>query len=276
MVSKLGGTVAFITGAGRGVGRAIAMNFAQNGADLVLVDVAKDIDGVPYSLANESQLLATGRLCEELGVAVVIVYADIRIQAEVSAAVDTAISRFGQIDILVNNAGITVSSGKTVHDITDDEWKLMLDTDLTGAWRTIKTIGPSMVNRKSGSIINISATAGLVGYRDFAAYVAAKHGLIGLTKAAALDYAPHHVRVNAICPGAIKDDKKYEGKMLSEMALGLGINQSEYESIFAQLQPNNELLDPDDVANAAVWQAQDGAAKMIGGVIALDGGFSIK
>jgi NAD(P)-dependent dehydrogenase (short-subunit alcohol dehydrogenase family) len=276
MVLKLEGKVAFVTGAARGVGRATAVAFAKEGADVVLVDVAKSINGVPYCVGTGSQLLATAQRCEELGVAVEVVHADVRRQTEVSAAVQRALRRFGQVDILVNNAGIAAPSGKSVHDFTEDEWQLMLDVNLTGAWRVIKEVGPGMVERKSGSIINISSTAGVVAYRHFAGYVAAKHGLIGLTKAAALDYAPHRVRVNAICPGSIRDDRDYEGIMLSEIARALDVDQTEYESVFTQSQPNNELLNPSDVAAAALWLAMDDSMKMIGSVITLDGGFSIK
>ncbi|MCP1121464.1 SDR family oxidoreductase [Robbsia andropogonis] len=276
MVLKLEGKVAFITGAARGLGRATALTFSREGADVVLLDVAANIGHVPYNLSNESQLLATAQRCEELGAAVEVVKADVRKQTEVAAAVQRALRRFGQVDILVNNAGIAGPSGKAVHDVSEDEWQVMLDVNLTGAWRTIKEIGPGMVERKSGSIINISSTAGVIAYRHFAGYVAAKHGLIGLTKAAALDYAPHRVRVNAICPGSIRDDQDYEGTMLSGIARALDVDQNEYESVFTQSQPNNELLNPDDVAAAALWLATDDATRMIGGVITLDGGFSIK
>ncbi|QEZ46780.1 SDR family oxidoreductase [Cupriavidus oxalaticus] len=276
MASELVGKVAFITGAARGAGRAMAMSFAREGADVVLLDVGKNIEGVPYSLANESQLRATAELCEAKGAAVEVLLADVRQQSDLANAVQRAMRRFGQIDILVNNAGIAGPSGAIVHDVSENDWQLMLDINLTGAWRAIKEIGPYMVARKSGSIINISSTAGVVAYRHFAGYVAAKHGLIGLTKAAALDYAPHRVRVNAICPGSIRDDRRVEGKMLSEIARALDINQDEYESVFIQSQPNNELLAPDDIAQAALWLASDQAMKMVGGVITLDGGFSIK
>ncbi|WP_354681931.1 SDR family oxidoreductase [Cupriavidus necator] len=276
MASELAGKVAFITGAARGVGRATAMIFAREGADVVLVDVATNIDGVPYSLATESQLRATAELCEAEGAAVEVVLADVRKQSDMGNAVHRAMKRFGQIDILVNNAGIAGPSGAIVHEVREDEWQLMLDINLTGAWRAIREIGPGMVERKSGSIINISSTAGVVAYRHFAGYVAAKHGLIGLTKAAALDYAPHRVRVNAICPGSIRDDFRVEGIMLSEIARALDVDQDEYESVFTQSQPNNELLAPVDVARAALWLASEQSVKMVGGVITLDGGFSIK
>lgn len=276
MPSELTGKVAFITGAARGVGRATAVTFAREGADVILIDVGSNIDGVPYDLANESQLRATAELCEAAGAAVEIVLADVRQQSAVANAVHRALSRFGQIDVLVNNAGIARPSGTILHDVSEDEWQLMLDINLTGAWRTIKEIAPGMVKRKAGSIINISSTAGVVAYRHFAGYVAAKHGLVGLTKAAALDYAPHRVRVNAICPGSIRDDYQVEGKMLSEIAVALDVDLDDYESVFTQSQPNNELLAPHDVARAALWLASDQAEKMVGSVITLDGGFSTK
>lgn len=276
MASQLAGKVAFITGAARGVGRATALAFAREGADLVLVDVARNVYGVPYDLGNESQLLATRELCETAGAAVECVAADVRRQADVAEAVRRAVERFGQVDVLVNNAGIAAPSGAVLHEVSEDGWQLMLDINLTASWRTIREIAPAMVARRSGSIVNIVSTAGVVAYRHFAGYVAAKHGLIGLTKAAALDYAPHRVRVNAICPGSIRDDPEVEGKMLGEIARALDVGRDEYEAAFTQSQPNNELLSPHDVAEAAVWLASDRASKMVGGVITLDGGFSIK
>lgn len=276
MAEELAGKVALITGAGRGVGRATAMAFAAAGADLVLLDVAGNIAGVPYDLASESQLRATAELCEARGVAVQAVIADVRKQPDMARAVQGAIGRFGRIDVLVNNAGIAAPSGAILHEVDEDEWQVMLDINLTGAWRAIKEVAPGMVARRSGSIINIASTAGVVAYRHFAGYVATKHGLVGLTKAAALDYAPYRVRVNVICPGSIRDDRGVEGKMLGEIANALGVDDNEYESIFTQSQPNNDLLTPEDVAKAALWLASDQSFRMVGGVITLDGGFSIR
>jgi NAD(P)-dependent dehydrogenase (short-subunit alcohol dehydrogenase family) len=265
-----------ITGAGRGLGRACATEFARHGADLLLLDIGHDLAAVPYPLASSDQLAHTAALCEACGVAVLAVEADVQDPASVTRAVDQAFDRFGCVDVLVNGAGIAAPSGKIIHDISEEEWMLMLNIDLSGAWRMMKAVAPAMVAQRSGSIINIASTAGLVGYRHFAAYVAAKHGLIGLTKAAALDYAPAKVRVNALCPGSVRDDPRIDGRMLAEIARSLNVDVAEHEQIFVQAQPMNALIEPPDVAAAALWLAGDGSRQVTGSVITVDGGFTTR
>ncbi|KKN57745.1 hypothetical protein LCGC14_0559050 [marine sediment metagenome] len=271
---RLDGKVALITGAARGLGRACALKFAQEGVDLVLLDVAGNIEGVPYQLGSQSQLEYTAKCCQQFGVVVRHMRVDIRNMAEINQAVDEALSCFEHIDILVNNAGIAAPSGKVVHDVTEAEWLLMQDIDLNGAWRMIKAVGRLMAQQRRGSIINIASTAGLVGYRNFSGYVAAKHAIIGLTKAASLDYAPLKVRVNALCPGSVRDCETVEGKMLSEIARSLDVDVNEHEAVFTQSQPMNELIEPIDIANAATWLASDESYRVTGSVITVDAGFT--
>ena len=273
---KLQDKVAFITGAARGIGRACALRYAEEGADLVLLDVARDLDEIPYPLGSKRQLNETADRCRDRGAAVLAVVADIREQAELSEAVASALDRFGRIDVLVNNAGVAAPSGKAVHEITDREWMVMLDIDLFGAWRMIREVAPVMLRQRSGSVVNVASTAGLVGYRNFAAYVTAKHGLIGLTKAAALDYAASSVRVNALCPGSVRDDPDLEGRMLTEIA---GCRQGlpvDHEDTLVERQPMKQLVEADDVAGAAVWLGGDDSARVTGSVITVDGGFTAR
>ncbi|MFF1416912.1 SDR family oxidoreductase [Streptomyces sp. NPDC058200] len=273
---RLTGRTVVVTGAGRGLGRMCAVRFAEEGADLVLLDAGGDIGGVPYPLATESQLERTAHLCRKAGATTLSVLADVRDTAAVTAAVDTALRRFDRIDVLVNNAGIAAPSGTPVHEITDDAWQLMLDVDLSGAWRMIRAVAPDMLRRREGSIINIASTAGLVGYRNFAAYVAAKHALVGLTKAAALDFAPLRVRVNAVCPGSVRDASHVEGRMLSEIARSLDVGADEYEQAFVTAQPMNTLVEPEDVAGAVLWLAGDDSRQVTGTTVTVDGGFTAR
>ncbi|MFI6130865.1 SDR family oxidoreductase [Micromonospora sp. NPDC051141] len=272
----LTGRTAMVTGAGRGLGRAIAVALAGAGADLVLLDVARDLPGVPYPMASPSQLAHTAALCRDAGAAVLARQADVRDLRAIEESVAAATQRFGTIDVLVNNAGIAAPSGRAVHDIDEEQWELMLDVDLSGAWRTIHAVGGLMMRRRSGSIVNVSSTAGLVGYRHFAGYVAAKHGLIGLTRAAALDYAPYRMRVNAVCPGSVRDDPRVEGRMLAEIARSLEVPVAEHEETFVRDQPMNTLIEPDDVAAAVLWLAGDGARQVTGSVLTVDGGFTTR
>lgn len=273
---RLTGKVVLVTGAARGLGRAIATACAAEGADLVLSDVCAAIPGVPYPLGSRSQLDHTVALCRERGAAVLTAEADVRDGAAVRDVVSTALDRFGQIDVVVNNAGIAAPSGTPVHEITEDEWSLMIDVDLSGAWRVMRETAASMCARRSGSIVNIASTAATVGYRHFAAYVAAKHGVVGLTKAAALDYAPMKVRVNAVCPGSVRDVPEVEGAMLGEIAKALDVPVHEHEKTFAESQPMNALVEPSDVAGAVVYLASDDSVQVTGSVLTVDGGFTTR
>ncbi|MFF3126461.1 SDR family oxidoreductase [Streptomyces sp. NPDC057908] len=270
----LAGKAAIVTGAARGIGRACALAYARAGADLLLTDIGHDLEGVPYPLGTPSQLAHTARLCREQGTTVITAEADVRDLDAVRRVTDSALDRFGRIDVLLNNAGIAAPSGKTVHDIAPDEWDLMLDIDVSGAWRMIRSVGAAMIGRRSGSVINVASTAGLVGYRHFAGYVTAKHALVGLTKAAALDLAPFGVRVNALCPGSVRDDDAAEGTMLTEIARSLEVPVEEHEETFVAAQPMNRLIEPEDVAGAAVWLGSDDARQVTGTTVTVDGGFT--
>jgi NAD(P)-dependent dehydrogenase (short-subunit alcohol dehydrogenase family) len=273
---RLTGKTVIVTGAARGLGRACAVACADEGADLVLLDIRAELPGVPYPLGTAGQLAHTARLCRDTGAAVLTVPTDVRDTHSVETAVALAGDRFGRIDVVVNNAGIAAPSGKPVHEIGEDEWSLMLDVDLSGAWRMIRAVGKAMSAQRSGSIVNVASTAGLVGYRHFAGYVAAKHGLIGLTKAAALDYAPTKVRVNAVCPGSVRDDPTAEGRMLAEIARALDVPVSEHEQTFVEAQPMNALIEPEDVAAAVVYLASDDSRQVTGSVLTVDGGFTAR
>ncbi|GGZ23558.1 SDR family oxidoreductase [Streptomyces nitrosporeus] len=273
---RLRGKTVLVTGAARGLGRATAAACAAEGADLLLLDLCGDLPGVPYPLGTRAQLEHTAKLCRAEGGTVLTARCDVRELSSVEAAVELAEDRFGRIDGVVNNAGIASPSGKPVHGIDEDEWSLMIDVDLSGAWRVIRTVGRAMSARRSGSIVNIASTAGLVGYRHFAGYVAAKHGLIGLTKAAALDYAPAKVRVNAVCPGSVRDDPAVEGRMLAEIARALEVPVSEHEQTFVTAQPMNALIEPGDVADTVVHLLSDGSRQVTGSVLTVDGGFTAR
>lgn len=274
--ARLAGKAAIVTGAARGIGRACALAFAAAGADLVLCDIGQDLPGVPYPLGSASQLAHTARLCGERGATVLTAKADVRDLDAAERLVATTVDRFGRVDVLLNNAGIAAPSGKPVHRIDPDEWQLMIDVDLSGAWRMIRAVGAVMCDQRSGSIINVSSTAGLVGYRHFAGYVTAKHALVGLTKAAALDFAPLLVRVNALCPGSVRDDAAMEGRMLAEIARSLEVPVEEHEQAFVAAQPMNSLVESTDVANAAVWLASDESRQVTGTVLSVDGGFTAR
>jgi NAD(P)-dependent dehydrogenase (short-subunit alcohol dehydrogenase family) len=274
--APLEGRCVIVTGAARGLGRATAAALADAGADLVLLDVASDLPGVGYPLGTADQLDHTAELARKAGAGVLTVQADVRDAAAVEAAVEVAIARFGRVDGLVNSAGIVAPSGKIAHEITEAEWQLMIDVDLHGSWRMVRAVAPHLVRQRSGSIVNVSSTAGLVGYRHFAGYVTAKHALVGLTKACALDYAPYGVRVNALCPGSIRDDPALDGRMLAEVARCLDVPLAGHEQLFTESQPTNRLVEAAEVAAAALWLLSEGSRHVTGTALPVDGGFTIR
>jgi len=272
--ARLAGQVAVVTGAARGIGRAIACRFAAEGADVVLLDVARDIAGCPYPLGTSAQLTTTAGRCAAHGVTVATHEVDVRDGDAAAAAVEQTLDRFGRIDVLVNNAGVAGPAGRPVHETADADWQFMIDINLTGAFTMTKLVAPGMTRGRRGSIVNVSSTAGLVGYRHFAGYVAAKHGLIGLTRAAALDYAPHGVCVNVVCPGSVVDEPDLEGRMLGEIARSLRLPPEESEEVFVRDQPTNRLVRAAAVADACLWLAA--AGDVTGAVVPVDGGFTVR
>ncbi len=270
----LAGRTAVVTGAARGIGRACATAFAQEGADLLLLDVAAPVTDVPYPLGTASQLDHTAALCRDLGASVLVRQVDVRDLDGLEGAAADAHERFGRIDVLLNNAGIAAPSGQPVHECEERDWEVMLDINLSGPWRGIRAVAGRMTRQRGGSIINVASTAALVGYRHFAGYAASKHGVVGLTKAAALDLAPYQVRVNALCPGSVRDDPAVEGAMLAEIARSLQIPTDEHEATFVRDQPMNALVEPESIAAAAVWLASDASRQVTGSILTVDAGFT--
>jgi NAD(P)-dependent dehydrogenase (short-subunit alcohol dehydrogenase family) len=264
----------FITGAARGIGRATAVAFAGRGANLLLTDVCADLEGCPYPLGTHEQLEETARRCRERGARVVATAADVRRQDEIDTAVTRCREELGDVDVLVNNAGIVGPAGVPAHELDERAWTLLVDVDLNGVWRCARAVLPEMVARRSGAIVNVSSTAGLVAFPFFANYVAAKHGVIGLTRALALDYAPYGIRVNAVSPTSVRDDPALDSGMLAGVAGMLGVEGADYEQLSVPHHPLGTLVDAADVTAAIVWLASADAARVTGAVIPVDAGFT--
>jgi NAD(P)-dependent dehydrogenase (short-subunit alcohol dehydrogenase family) len=265
-----------ITGAGRGVGRATAEAFAAADTALLLIDVCGEIEGLPYPLASRDDLEATGELCRSLGASVVTAAADVRRADEVAAAVARGRAELGPFEVLVNNAGVVGPSGVVAHELDEAAWDVVVDIDLGGPWRCAKAVLPDLVARRGGAIVNVASTAGLVAFPHFANYVAAKHGLVGLTRALALDYAPYGIRVNAVAPTSIRDEARLASGMLAGVAGMLGVGTDDYEALSLPHHPLGSLVTAADVAQAVLWLASDAASHVTGAVLPVDAGFSVR
>ncbi|MEU6443114.1 glucose 1-dehydrogenase [Streptomyces sp. NPDC047046] len=244
--------VAFVTGAGSGIGRATATAFAAEGAAVIVADV--------NPVSNEE----TARLAAEHGGRVLPIECDVTSSSEVQAAIEQTVQEFGRLDIAFNNAGIEQPPAPLV-DISDDQWTRLLDIDLRSAFLCMKYEIPAMLENGGGSIVNTSSGAGVVGIQGQAAYVAAKHGLIGLTKSAALDYAAKGVRVNAICPGII------ETPMMNRFSGGTPEGRAR---VIGQ-EPVGRMGSPEEIASAVLWLSSDIGAFTTGHAMVIDGGQTV-
>lgn len=246
------GRVAFVTGAASGIGRATALAFASEGANVVVADIA------------EEDNRETARMIEEAGGRALAVTCDVRRGGDVKSALDKTIETFGQLDYAVNNAGID-QTGVPTAESSEEEWDRVVETDLRGVFLCMKHEIPLMLKQSGGAIVNISSGAGIRGFAGQPAYVAAKHGVVGLTKAAALDYAEQNIRVNVVCPG-ITDTPMMEGIT--------GGTPEGREPMIAQ-EPVGRMGRPDEIASAVLWLCSDGASFAVGHAMVIDGGQTV-
>lgn len=250
-MSQLKDRVALVTGGASGLGRAAAQLFARDGARVVVADL--DIDG-----ARE-----TVRLIEEAGGAAAEVATDVSRAAAVEAMVTHTVDAFGRLDCAFNNAGIEGDVGTMTVDYAEEDWDRVISVDLKGVWLCMKYEIKQMLRQGSGAIVNTSSIAGLVGLRGSSPYVASKHGVVGLTKTAALEYAEQGIRVNAVCPGV------FDTPLVTRIIERLPERRDEYITA----QPIGRLGQPEELAEAVVWLCSDAASFVTGHAFPVDGGF---
>lgn len=248
---KLEGKVAIVTGGARGMGRSHCLALAREGADIVACDIGKDISIIGYHLSKNEDLDETVDQIKALGRDAIGLIADISKAEEVEAVVHKTIDQFGKIDILVNNAGVALI-GIPSHEVTEEQWDLVLNVNLKGSWLCCKYVIPYMIQQKKGKIINISSHCGLFGIATIGPYACAKHGIIGLTRTLAAELASQGVNVNAICPAAV-DTPMLSG---SFEQLGMTFEEAEKEWGGSSVVPG-ELIPPEEISKVVVWLSSD-------------------
>ncbi|PTQ13103.1 oxidoreductase [Sphingomonas oleivorans] len=246
------GKVAFVTGAGTGIGRAAVLAFGRRGASVAVVGRTDD------------SIQETVRLIEEGGGQAIALKCDISQPDQVEAAIAHTVEAFGRLDFAFNNAGVEQGMIATA-DLSVEEWDRIVDINLRGTFLCMKHEIPHMVKQGGGVIVNTSSGAGVRGFAGQAAYVAAKHGLIGLTKSAALDYAKSNIRVNAICPGFV------DTPMMERFTGGT----PEGRQMVANAEPVGRPGTPEEIAEAVVWLCSDAAAFVVGHAMVIDGGQTV-
>jgi meso-butanediol dehydrogenase/(S,S)-butanediol dehydrogenase/diacetyl reductase len=272
-MKSLEGKVALVTGAGRrqGLGRAISARLAAEGCHVVITDLAEPQPLMQAgNIGTRTEMEATADELRALGTDILALPMDVRVEAQVEQTIETVVERFGHLDILVNNAGIGYLFGAIV-DTPTDFWKTVMDVNLLGPFLCTKHAARHMIGRgQGGRIINIASQAAKSGHPHLAAYIASKHGLVGLTRTAALELGSHGITVNAVCP--------------NHVTTGLGAVQNEYYAKLAGLTVEQYLQNmkrgipmgrvglPDDTANACAFLASDAAAYITGEAMNVSGG----
>lgn len=252
----LAGKRAVVTGAGRGIGRSIALALAQAGADVaVTARTGSDLEQLVAEIA------AMGR--KGVGVS-----CDVTSAEQVQSMATTATSELGGVDILVNNAGNAGSHKFLNHP--DDLWHRMLSVNLTSVYYVCKAFVPTLINQRGGRIITIASIAARVGGQYIAAYTASKHGVLGLTRALAVELLPYNITVNAICPGYV--DTPMTDASISNITARTGMPEAQAREVLEKTSPQHRLIEPAEVAAIAVFLAQDSSKGITGQAINIDGG----
>jgi SDR family mycofactocin-dependent oxidoreductase len=275
MTGRLAGKRALITGAARGIGRACAMRFAEEGADIALLDIGRDVPTVPYRGARHDQLNEARSAVEALGRRAIACLGDVADQVSLDRSVAEVVSAWDGLDILVAAAGI--DSWGNAWELGEAEWQRMIDINLGGVWRAAKAVAPTMLRQKSGAMVFIGSVLSHRANRQFAHYTAAKHGVLGLTRAFALELAPSMVRVNSVDPTVVRTDMVMNQAYLDRLGNHLGTTEEDARRHYLTW---NTLpvpwLEPVDVANAALFLASDEARYITGVALPVDLGALLK
>jgi (+)-trans-carveol dehydrogenase len=275
----LDGKVAFITGAARGQGRSHAVRLAREGADIIAVDVCAPVDTVPYPMATKEDLDATVAAVKATGRHIEAHVADVRDLAALRASVEAGVARFGRLDVVIANAGI--ASYGQADQLSEDEWDEMIAINLSGVWRTVRaSVGHIVEGGRGGSVIITSSAAGLRGIPNAAHYAAAKHGIVGLMKVLALEFAKHQIRVNTIHPTTVDSPMSQNDATLELFLPGIPREKQTQEAYASIAQRLNVLpvpwIQPEVVSELVAFLASDHAEYITGAAIPVDAGMSVR
>ncbi|MCU1524441.1 MAG: 3-ketoacyl-ACP reductase [Microbacteriaceae bacterium] len=277
-MGRLDGKVAFITGAARGQGRSHALRLAQEGADIIAIDIAAQMGSVPYDMATPADLAETVRQIEALDRRIIATQADVRDYDAVKSALDDGVAQLGKLDIVSANAGIF--SFGTMEELTDVEWDELQDVNLKGVWHTAKAAIPHLRANGGGSMILTSSSAGVKAVPNIGHYVAAKHGVIGLMKTLALELANDMIRVNTVNPTSVNTDMIQNAATYELFAPDLPVAERTKEVIGERFKTMNALpipwVEAVDISNAVLFLASDEARYITGVVFPVDAGQLVK
>ncbi len=274
-MGRVQGKVALVTGAGRGQGRSHAVRLAEEGADIIAVDICADVAGIRYSMATPEDLAQTAKLVEDCDRRVVTAVADVRDYGRLKAAVDQGVATLGRLDIVAANAGVT--SYYPSWKLPEEAWDAVVDTNLKGVWHTCKAAIPHLIEGgRGGAIIITSSTAGLRGIANLAHYSAAKTGLVGLMRTMAGELAPHNIRVNTVHPTAVDTDMVHN-KATYDLFIPEPAERNR-DGVAGPMQALNMLpipwVDPRDISNAVLFLASDEGRYITGARLPVDAGSS--
>ncbi|MEU6352936.1 mycofactocin-coupled SDR family oxidoreductase [Streptomyces sp. NPDC047072] len=278
MPGRVADKVAFITGAARGQGRSHAVRLAEEGADIIAVDVCKQLDGVTFAMSTPEDLEETVRRVEKLGRRIHAVQADVRDHDALKAAVDDGVERFGRLDIVVANAGLG-SDGATLDAMSEKTWRDMIDVNLTGVWLSTKVSTPHIVaGGRGGSVVLTSSVGGLKAYPNIGHYIAAKHAVVGLMRTLATELGPHNIRVNSLHPTQVNTPM-----VMHEGTYRMFRPDLENPTVddFAAVSQGMHLLptpwvEPLDISNAVLFLASDEGRFVTGVTLPIDAGALLK
>jgi SDR family mycofactocin-dependent oxidoreductase len=274
-MGRVEGKVAFVTGAARGQGRSHALRLAQEGADIIAIDITGQIDSVPYPMSEPADLDETVRQIEALDRRIVATKADVRDFDQVKAAVDDGVAQLGRLDIVSANAGIF--SFGSLAELEEQAFRDMIDVNLIGVWHAVKAAIPHIrAGGRGGSIVLTSSTAGLEGMDHIGHYAAAKHGVVGLMRTLAIELAPDFIRVNSVHPTSVNTDMIHNSATYELFASDLPVAERTKEVLGARFGTLNKLpipwVEPVDISNAVLWLSSDEARYVTGVTLPIDAG----